>query len=242
MRIAPLAALIALAVSLAGCSGSRPKPTGAGSTAVLRLMRDWRGVWSGQVRDSPMGGMPYTLWVEEAEGGLRLTSAPMREADLDSVKHVYRLLHFDRGTPVIEFALTQKARTQKGALVYREDLSSEDEAIFCPEEVGCDKVQLSALLAGERALELKVLVDEASHASITLAFTNRKIPADRGVEPELPAGDRSKKGGSSKKNPTVELDEDGHPLDQDVVLEEHVDEDAGEQGAPRESSREDDEL
>lgn len=229
MRTAPLAVVLALV--LAGCSGAKPKPTGAGSTAVLRLLRDWRGVWSGQVRDSPMGGMPYTLFVEEASEGLRLTSAPMREADLDGVKHVYRLLHFDRGTPVIEFALTQKARTQKGELSYREDLSSEDEAVFCPEEAGCDKVQLSARRAGERALELEVMVDEARHAAITLAFTSRKIPADRSFEPDLPATERPERDAARK--PKVQLDEEGHPLDQDVVLEEHLDEDVGtEEPAP----------
>lgn len=225
-----VAALVAL-VSL-GCVGSRPKPTGAGSTAILRLMRDWRGVWTGQVHNSPMGAFPYTVFVEEAIEHIFVTSAPMSEQGLDTIRHVYRLVHFDHGTPVIELELSQRAQRQNGSLAYRENLSTDDEAVFCPQDLGCEKVMLRAVRVANQAVRMKVIVNEANHAEIELAFSRREIPGDRDADmPVRPMIHAPRKSARPTK-PSRHLDEQGHPLDEDIVLPEHLDKDAGEANRP----------
>ncbi|HEY3449310.1 MAG TPA: hypothetical protein VGK67_23340 [Myxococcales bacterium] len=226
-RLLPLLfALAALAV--AGCKTVEVKPTGAGSTAVLRLMRDWRGVWAGAVRESPMGAMNYTLYVEPKDDHLLMVSAPIREAGLDSIKHEYRLFRFDKGMPRIEFTLTQRGRTDEGRLAYQEDASTEEDAIFCPEEGTCDKLRMTFTMVSDKVVAFKTLVDEAPHSQFTLTFVSKDIPKNHGEWLEKPPPPPGLGGESTKSTkPKPKLDADGNPLDQDLVLKENVDEDAG---------------
>jgi len=230
MRTRPLPPLpLALAaLALAGCATAEVRPTGAGSTAVLRLMRDWRGVWSGTVRESPMGPMNSTLYIEPKEDHLALASAPIREAGLDTLKHEYRLYHFDKGMPRIEYTLSQRGRTDQGRLAYQEDASDDEAAVFCPEEGSCDKLRLTFSMVGAKAMTFKTMVDEAPHSHFTLTFVTRDIPKDRGEWLEKPPPPPGIGGESTtSKKPGPKLDADGNPLDQDLVLEENLDEDAG---------------
>lgn len=227
MRTRLLPFLFALAaVAASGCTTVEVKPTGAGSTTALRLMRDWRGVWSGAVRESPMGPFNYTLYIEPKEDHLVLTSAPIRESALETIKHEYRLYNFDKGMPRVEYTLSQKGRTDEGRLAYQEDASSDEDAIFCPEEGSCDKLTLTFSVAGDKAMTFKTMVDEAPHTQFTLSFVTREIPKNKGEWTEKPP---PPPGGESTKStkPKPKLDADGNPLDQDLILKENVDEDAG---------------
>jgi hypothetical protein len=230
IALSVLAGLVAV-----GCSTAKTRPTGAGSTPVLRLMRDWRGVWTGHVRDSPMGQMTYTLYVEAAGGELVLSSAPMKEPGLDSIRHSYRLIHFEKGNPLIEYSLAQRGKTVEGTVAYREDLSNDDEAVFCPEDKGCDRVRFSVALSGDKAVLVKTRVDEARHADFDLAFASREIPTNHGEWLDRPVP-----GSDKPKNPKTRVDEDGNPLDQDTVLKDHVDDDVGttkKKDAPKEKKK-----
>ncbi|MGC4122391.1 MAG: hypothetical protein QM765_48980 [Myxococcales bacterium] len=219
---------LAALAALVGCKTVDVKPTGAGSTAVLRVMRDWRGVWAGTVRESPMGPMNYTLYIEPKDDHLVLASAPIREAGLDSIKHEYRLYHFDKGMPSVEYTLSQKGRTDQGKLAYQEDASTDEDAIFCPVDGTCDKLRMTFSLVGERSITFKTSVDEAPHAQFTLSFVTKDIPANHGEWTEKPPPPPGIGGESTKSTkPKPKLDADGNPLDQDLVLKENVDEDAG---------------
>lgn len=217
-----LVVALALTAAAAACKTAEVRPTGAGSTAVLRLLRDWRGVWSGPVRESPMGELAYTLYVEEKDDAIRLLSAPLREAGLDTLKHEYRLIHFVKGNPAIEFSLSQKGRTDEGRLIYREEDSGEETAVFCREDSGCDKLKFVVEMLDEKTVELKTMVDEAPHAAFKLKFVSRDVPKDHGEWLDKPVADKPK-----DVKPKVKVDADGNPLDQDMVLQEHKDDDAG---------------
>jgi hypothetical protein len=220
--------LLALCVltALVACSSAPPRPTGAGSTAALRLLRDWRGVWSGKVRDSPMGAMAYTLYVEEAGSAIRARMAPQREYELESMRHEYTLLNFDRGVPVVRFSLTQRNSTSEGELVYQEELSTDDEAVFCPADLGCVQVKVAFVRIDDRAVSVRTWVDESRHAEVGLRFASSQIPkAGAEIEPVEPV----------KSEPQVQpaRKNSGDPLDEDVYLEEHVDQDITESSAGR---------
>lgn len=177
MRLRPIALLAAL--GLAGCAGPKVKPTGAGSTAALRLMRDWRGLWSGAVKDSPMGQLPYALAIEEVDGRkLRVRMTPQRDGDLDNMRHAYELSDFAAGMPSIHYVLEQRNTRQEGEVSYREDLSTDSEAVFCPAEAGCDRVKLSVEMESQTRVLLRAMVREAPHATIELEFASREVPGD----------------------------------------------------------------
>ncbi len=222
MRLVP--ALLFVALLSAGCSSAKPKPTGAGSTPVLCLLRDWRGVWSGPMKDSPMGPMTYTLWVEDAGEYLKVTSAPLREAGLDTIKHTYKLVQFDQGVPYIEYDLAQRATVHRGTVLYREPLSTDEEAVFCAEDGGCDKVKFVISQTGEQSLSFHTMIAEAPHAEWALRYTSAEIPKDRGLDVDRPEPTEPK----PKKKPARQFDEHGNPLDTDLYLEDHQDQDVGE--------------
>jgi hypothetical protein len=182
MHARPLAVMVA--ATLVGCAASQVRPTGAGSTAVLRLMRDWRGVWSGQVKDSPMGALSYTVYVEEAPGAkIRLRMALQREADLETMRHLYELSNFHSGTPVIHYALAQRSSRQEGEVAYREELSSDEEAVFCTDEGGCDKLKVAVVMLSATKVHLRTMLREAPHATIELQFASGEVPKDSLEEP-----------------------------------------------------------
>ncbi|MBI5547659.1 MAG: hypothetical protein HY901_27570 [Deltaproteobacteria bacterium] len=225
MRPCLLPAALILALVAAACSSAPPRPSGAGSTAVLRLMRDWRGVWTGQIRDSPMGAMPYTLYVAARGDHLSLTSAQMREAGLESLRHEYRLFHFDQGLPLLQYRLAQRSRIDEGTLVYLANLSNDDEAVFCAEDRGCDELKLTVVRLSETSVEFRTMIDESNHSAFALSFNSRDIPQEhesRGSR-SAPSGDRVEE----QAKPRVQLDEDGNPLDQDLTLPENLDQDLG---------------
>ncbi len=177
MHARPFALIAAL--GFAACAGSKVKPTGAGSTQVLRLMRDWRGLWAGAVNDSPMGPLPYTVAIDEVAGQkLRVRMTPQRDGDLDNMRHAYELSNFTAGTPSIHYVLEQRNTRQEGDVTYREDLSTDAEAVFCPGEAGCDGLKLSVERASDTRLLLRAMVREAPHAVIELQFTSREVPSD----------------------------------------------------------------
>lgn len=217
--------ILSALLTMTGCASAPPRPTGAGSTSVLRLMRDWRGVWSGKVRDSPMGAMAYTLYVEEAGPAIRARMAPQREIELEGMRHEYTLMNFVRGVPVVRFALTQRNSTQEGELVYQEELSSDEEAIFCSPDRGCVQVKLAFVRADDRALTIRTWVHENRHADIGLRFSSAQIPK-AGVEIEPVAPVKEPQAEPARKR-------GGDPVDDDVFLDEHVDEDITESSAGR---------
>jgi hypothetical protein len=224
MKTTKLAIALLCLGTLAACAAQKPKPTGAGSTTVLRLMRDWRGVWSGRVKESPMGPMSYTLYVEEAGSQLRLRMAPQRELELESMKHEYDLINFTQGTPVVRFSLTQRNATHQGELVYQEEASNENEAVFCPADKGCVQMQMSFVRLDDRTLLIRSMVDEAPHSEIELRYTSAKIPKAAALEsddqPELKSTKVEQTSGKSNG-----------PEDKDLYLEEHLDQDIGEPNA-----------
>ncbi|MGI5862515.1 MAG: hypothetical protein ACOX6T_10725 [Myxococcales bacterium] len=219
-----LAALAAIAAA-ASCSTAPPKPTGAGSTATLRLLRDWRGVWSGQVKDSPMGAMPYTLYVTETGSQVHASMAPQRDINLEGMQHEYDFINFTQGTPFIRYSLTQRNATQTGDLVYQESLSTDDTAVFCPPDRGCVKAQLTFVKLDDRSLLMRAMVHEDRHSEIELRFVTSQIPkAAAEIEPVAPVMKRSKAEPASKPA-------GGEPTDSDLYLEDHVDEDIREPSA-----------
>jgi hypothetical protein len=197
-------AVLAAAVGLSACAAAKVKPTGAGSTEVLRMLRDWRGVWSGSVQDSPMGKLSYTLYVEEMPGArIRARMAPQRDADLDDMRHSYELAHFDAGTPAIHYALAQRNARHEGDLGYRAELSGDDEAVFCAEEGGCDKVQLIFARLSPKKVQLRSMVHESGHALIDLEFTSSEVPRDGHDETPKPTIKRTRmKPSEAKQRPS----------------------------------------
>ncbi len=215
-------AALALAVSLAGCASNKPKPTLAGSTPVLQLLRDWRGVWKGSVKDSPMGSMTYTLHIEKAGAAVRVKMAPQRESGLESMKQVYELINFERGTPHIRYALSQRATAQKGELVYRDDLSDEERAVFCPEEEGCDKLKLTLVKLSETRVAIKSQVHESAHSEVEVSFASADVPKPGAEVLEDDADSASAVGSSARAKES----ESAEPkADKDLYLEEHLDKD-----------------
>lgn len=223
MRVWKVLATASLALSMACAT---PKPVmQAGSTSVLRLLRDWRGTWTGKIDDSPMGPMTYTLYVEDVGGTglLRVRMARPRDPTLDTVKQTYEFLEFKDGSPKIRFAVSQRNSTQDGRLTYREERSSDSEAVFCLEGRGCDKLMLIFTQLGPQELRMRTLVDEARHTDAVLAYTSPEVPAEEAApEPELirepvptpkKAKQEKKKGGGDS------------PIDRDEILKEHYDKD-----------------
>jgi hypothetical protein len=220
MHTRTVVAISVLIVS-AACASAPPRPTGAGSTSVLRLLRDWRGVWGGEVRDSPMGGMPYVLHVEERAEALQARMAPQSEVGLEDMEHTYELFDFDQGIPRIRFSLFQRSATQRGEVVYREELSNDDVAVFCAEEAGCDKVKLAIRRIDDQTLSFHTLVHESFHARMDVRFVSATIPREkpRAVEEEPE---------TTLREPVEEKKSDALPIDRDIYLEERLDEDIGE--------------
>jgi len=219
MRIRlPLLALT-LGLALACSSTPKPIPTLAGSTKVLRLMRDWRGVWGGSVKARPRGPMPYKVVVEESGKSVMVRLAPSKDPALEGVRHQYELVNFFKGTPMIRFALEQRGALQQGELVYLEELSEDHRAVFCAMEAGCDKVQLAVTSGSDSALTIKVMVHEASHAEMELAYVGKSLPKEEEAADEQPT--------TVIKRTKIRTTEDGEPSDQDLYLEDHVDEDVG---------------
>ena len=210
--------LTILAGLVLACSAAPKRPTGAGSTPVLRLLRDWRGVWSGNIKESPMGAMAYTLHVVEDEGKLEVTMARQKDENLADMHQRFIFTNFVRGTPRIHFHLSQRNTTQKGELTYREDLSSDGEAIFCAEE--CDKVKLTFVKTGADSVAMSTVVAEAAHSEVELHFVSNDIPPEAAVVDDRP---RPKKEAAEKP-----VEKRNGSVDQDVVLKEHLDEDIGE--------------
>jgi hypothetical protein len=221
-----IALALALGTVALGCASNKPRPTLAGSTPVLRLMRDWRGVWKGSVKDSPMGGMPYVLYVEEVGPVLRARMAPSKDPTLESVKQAYELVNFVKGKPHIRYVVSQRSSTQKGELEYREDLSSDESAVFCLAEVGCDKLKVIFLMQSQTKLTMRTLVDEAPHSDLDLSFASAEIPK-AGDELEEASGTAVEERPQARPaaKPAAEK------ADTDVYLEEHVDKDVAESKA-----------
>ena len=224
MNPARLFVALAAAVAAASCSTAAPKPTGAGSTAVLRLLRDWRGVWSGQVKNSPMGEMSYTLHVTETGTQVHASMAPQRDVNLEGMRHEYDFVSFTQGTPFIRYSLTQRNATQAGDLVYQESLSTDDTAVFCPPDRGCVKAKLSFVKLDERSLLMRAMVHEDRHSEIELRFASSQVPkAAAEIEPAAAEMKRTKVDRATEQA-------GGDPTDSDLYLEEHLDEDIGEPG------------
>jgi hypothetical protein len=216
------------AVALGACSSAKPAPTGAGSTAVLRLLRDWRGVWTGRATESPMGAMPYVLYVTEEQDTLHARLAKQKDPTLDSMRHEYDFVNFKAGTPAIRYSLAQRATQHDGEVLYEASLSTDDEAVFCDTVSGCDKVKMVVTRISDKALNMRTLVHEALHSDIELRFAGTEIPkdadvaddSDRPPPPKLDAPKTKKGKGKTAKKAGGE--------DEDLYLEEHLDKDIGE--------------
>lgn len=210
-------ALACLTVLVAACATSRPAQTLAGSTPVLQLLRDWRGVWKGTVKDSPMGAMAYVLWVAAAGGSLTAQMAPQQESGLESMQHSYEFIDFDRGHPSIRFRLQQRNSLQADEVFYRDDLSTDDAAVFCHPDAGCDKVRLTITRVSDRRLVFAATVDEAAHCEISLAYAGAEIPQQLAEDTAASTLKRTRIPGKvESKDPTE---------DRDVYLEENFDKD-----------------
>jgi hypothetical protein len=217
MRIAIL--LLTIASVALSCKSAPPRPTGAGSTQVLRVLRDWRGVWSGSIKESPMGPMSYALHIIREGEELVVTMARQKDEGLDGMSQRLELVNFFKGSPRIHYRLSQRNTSQEGELVYIEAASSDAEAVFCAES--CDKVRLIVSALGAQELALRAMVNEAPHAEMEVHFSSPSIPKDAD-EPESakrPKADGKLRGGEGS--------EDG-PVDQDIILKENVDRDIGE--------------
>ena len=176
-----LAALLALA---AGCASAPKNPNGlAGTTDILSLMRDWRGVWSGGVRESPIGPLSYTLYIEKRPKMVHLRMADEDGAGLSDLRNEFALLNFERGTPQIRALLTMRGRTTVQNLVYQPDRSDDRSAAFCLEGKGCVFTELVFTRLGQSRVAIRAMVEEARFAEIEVRFLDRHIP-ESGIEQE----------------------------------------------------------
>lgn len=215
--LAPLA--IGLAV---GCATTKPA-TLAGSTSALRMLRDWRGTWTGTMEDSPMGKMPYTLYVEDVGGTglLRVRMARPTDPLLETVSQTYEFLEFKEGTPKIRFSVSQRNSTQEGTLLYDVQRSSDREAVFCLAGRGCDKLMAVFTVLGPQDLEMRTLVNEASHSRALVAYTSPDVPTE--TAPAATPATFPEPSPEPKKKEKKPVD-DG-PIDRDAILEENYDKD-----------------
>lgn len=176
--------ITALLASTLACASVAKNPNGlAGSTDILALMRDWRGVWNGSVRESPIGPLSYTLYIEERPNMVHLRMADASDASLSDLRNEFALLNFDRGTPRIRVLLTMRGRTTIQNLIYQPEHSSESSASFCLEDKGCVFTELIFSRIGQSRVSIRAKVEEAKFADIEVRFLEREIPKS-GIEKE----------------------------------------------------------
>ncbi len=181
--IGPVALAALLALDLA-CASAPKNPNGlAGTTDILALMRDWRGVWSGGVLDSPIGPLSYTLYIDRRPEMIHLRMADAGEGDLADLRNEFALLNFERGTPRIRALLTMRGKTAIQDLVYRPERSSQSSASFCLEAKGCVFTELIFTRIGKARVAIRAMVEEAPFAEIEVRFLEREIP-ESGIEAE----------------------------------------------------------
>lgn len=194
-RAGLLAITVFVAFNLA-CASAPKNPNGlAGSTDILALMRDWRGVWSGGVRDSPIGPLTYTLYIEKRPKMVHLRMADAGAGALADLRNEFALIDFERGTPRIRVLLTMRGRTTIQDLVYQPDRSSDRSASFCLEGKGCVFTELVFTRIGQSRVAIRAMVEEARFADLEVRFMEREIP-ESGIDEERarltsePAADR----------------------------------------------------
>jgi hypothetical protein len=146
-------------------------------------MNNWRGVWTGSVRESPIGPLSYTLYIEERPDMLYLRMADEGARALSEVRNEFAFLNFDRGTPRIRVLLTMRGRTTVQNLVYEPARSSDSSAAFCLEDKGCVFTELVFTRIGKLRVAIHAKVEEAKFADIEVRFLDSQIPKS-GVEKE----------------------------------------------------------
>ena len=182
-RMGRLALTALLALNLA-CASAPKNPNGlAGTTDILSLMRDWRGVWSGGVRDSPIGQLSYTLYIEARSKVVHLRMADAEESGLDDLKNEFALINFERGTPRVRVLLKMRGKTTIQELVYQPERSTDQSASFCLENKGCVFTELVFTRLGKSRVGIRARVEESPYADIEVRFLEREVPKS-GVEKE----------------------------------------------------------
>lgn len=228
-RRAGFFAIAALLAANLACASAPKNPDGlAGTTDILALMRDWRGVWSGGVRDSPIGPLSYTLYIEKRPEMIHLRMADAGEGELADLRNEFALLDFERGTPRIRVLLTMRGRTTIQDLVYQPERSSQRSAAFCLEGKGCVFTELIFTRIGQSRVAIRAMVEEARFAEIEVRFMEREIPKsglreERARLTSEPASDRRdgaidvEAGDSSAEEAQDDVAEDG-----EAVLDEEA--------------------
>ena len=172
------ALLFSSAIAIAAATGCATPVKSDGIPPIRDVLRDWRGVWSGSVSDSPLGPFDYTLHItQEGKNGdvIHLKMANGDEAP-EPVRSEFALMNFDEEKPRLRALVAFRSKTITRDYVYSPNRSTRSHASFCLKDRGCTFGEITFETGKRATVRLRAFVNEAPYAALSVQFVQRDIP------------------------------------------------------------------